>query len=157
VPTNEVNVPVFYSQIASEPEDYLLLEYPFGLASVADSRTLGSVAYLARNSVWDYKRSVSGLAPFYTDRVFEKETATQFLFPDKLTDDNRQQAALALGVAIREWRIGYVVVHSDLLSAQTLSALSDLLAHSEALCPPVVRDGLTLYRAQWHPYGCPGA
>lgn len=154
VPTHDIAVPDFYREIATEPEDYILLEYPFGLVSVADGRSLGDAAYLARYSVWDLKRPASGLAPYYEPYVFQQVQANQFLFPDTLTTDDLNATAQQLGQAVREWRIGYVVVHPELLTAETLTTLNSLAEQSASLCPPVEQAGLILYRARWHPYGC---
>jgi len=155
LPNHEVIVPAFYQEIATEPEDYIVLEYPFGVSSVADGRTMGQAAYLAQNAVWDSKRPTSGLATYYEPHIFDKMAATTFLFPEALTQDNQAQAAEALGIAVREWRIGYVVMHPDLLSAEMQAAIRKLAEQSQALCPPVEREGLVIFRAQWHPYGCP--
>ncbi len=154
VPIHEVNVPDFYREIAAEPEDYILLEYPFGLSSVADGRSVGEAAYLARYAVWNLKRPASGLSPYYEPRLFEQVQANTFLFPQTLSPTDLSTAAQALGQAVREWRIGYVVVHPDLLTPEALTTISDLVEQSKALCPPIQRDGLILYRARWHPYGC---
>jgi hypothetical protein len=155
MPAHEVSVPSFYRMIASEPEDYILLEYPFGVSSLSDGRALGEAAYLARYSVWDLKRSMSGVTWYSEARNFDKIKATAFLFPDSLTDGNRDTAAQALGIAVREWRIGYIVVHPELVSQAAQAAIARLINQSQALCPSVQRDGLIIYRAQWHPYGCP--
>lgn len=155
LPTTAVNVPAFYPSIAAEPEDYIVLDYPFGLNDVSEEAVLGKAAYLARYSVWDDKRSMSGLAPYYSARVFEKASETSFLFPDSVTDATRDETAQALGTATREWRIGYVVVHPELLSDQIQTIIQDLAQRSDSLCPPTNQDGLIIYRAKWHPYGCP--
>jgi hypothetical protein len=152
IPQHAVTVAGFYRDIAADPEDYLVLEYPFGLSSVEDGREVGQAAYLARDSVWDGKRSVSGLAPYIEPMVFDQVQQESFLFPD--TVDDRDAAAQALGEAVNEWRIGYVVVHPDLLGAAEQDTLRDLAERSSALCPPVERDGLVIYRARWHPAGC---
>jgi hypothetical protein len=154
VPTHEVAVPDFYRQIAAEPEDYIVLEYPFGLASVTDSRLLGEAAYLARYSVWDLKRPASGLSPYYDPHLFEQARTNTFLSPQVLTPDDMDAAAQALGQAVREWRIGYIVVHPDLLTEEAQVIIRNLTDHSGALCPPVRRDSLILYQARWHPAGC---
>jgi hypothetical protein len=154
LPQHNLSVPEFFREIAVEPEDYLLLEYPFGLVSQTDERTLGKAAYLARYAVWHEKRPVSGLAPYFEPLVFDQVQASSYLFPKAVSPDDLEAAGQALGVAVREWRIGYLVVHPDLLGPDDLEPLRDLAGRSEALCPPVERDGLIIYRALWHPAGC---
>jgi hypothetical protein len=154
IPSHEVSVPAFYTSIAAEPEDYVLLDYPVGLVSLADDRTVGDTAYLAQYAIWHLKRPVSGLSPYYEPHVFDQVQETAFLFPEVLTTQNSRTGAEALGRAVREWRIGYVVVHPDMTSPETQAAIQNLAEQSEALCPPVAQDGLIVYRALWHPFGC---
>ncbi len=137
LPTHIVEVPAFYREIAAEPEDYVLLEVPSGLWSTADDQYTGEGAYLSRYVVWHHKRMASGVVAY-----------NQRTLPDPTAD------ADTLASAVNGWRIGYVVAHPDLLDAEALAALDALAAESGALCPAVQRDGLVVYRAQWHPAGC---
>ncbi len=153
--THTVAAPPFYGEIAAEPEDYLLLVYPFGLQNADGDQALGEGAYLIREAVWHHKRTLSGIG-HYEPEVYQNFEAMPFLFPESLPAGELDEAAEALGVAVREWRMGYVVAHADLLSAEALQAVDELATRSDALCPAVRHGNLIVYRARWHPYGCEG-
>jgi hypothetical protein len=144
----------FYEEVSTEPEDYLLLTYPFGLVSSQNERSVGEHAELSLYAVWHHKRALSGVAPYYGPDIHESFEAMQFLYPEALVPEDMAGAAGDLGVAVRDWRIGYVVVHADLLSEETRNTIDELARQSESLCPAVVQDGLVIYRADWHPYEC---
>lgn len=149
-----LDIPGFYATIASEPEDYIVLDYPLGLSGSLDGQTVGEAAYLARNAVWHEKRSASGIFPALSADLIDDLERDSFLQPETLSASDLPEAAQAAADAVRRWRIGYVVVHPDLLDGEDLDQIEALLAASEALCPPVERDGLRIYRAQWNPEGC---
>lgn len=152
-PIHNVQLEPVYTMMASEPEDYLLVEYPFGLESVLDGRTLGTGSALTGSAVWHHKRTLSGVAPFYSNSIFADFEAMQFLFPEALEDDQIPAAAEELAVAVEQWRIGYVIVHPDLVGSdmQNLQALID---ETTVFCSPFQSGKLTIYRARWHPVGC---
>jgi hypothetical protein len=149
-----VQAPAIYDQIAAEPEDYLLLAYPFGLLNTQDGEALGENAALSQYAVWHHKRTLGGIAPHYEPTVHDRFREVPFLFPEALEPGDYADAADALGVAVREWRVGYVVVYPDLLAADALDTIAVLAQESDALCPATVQDGLVIYRARWHPAGC---
>ncbi len=156
LPQHRVEAAPYYATIAADREDYFVLDYPFGLLGAQDGRATGSAAYLARAAVWHGKRTVSGVAAYYPPAHHALMEGYPFLFPERLTPDQMGAAAESLGRAVREWRIGYVVVHPDLLGEADRAAVDALAAESGALCPAVSRDGLLFYRARWHPAGCEG-
>jgi len=156
--THPVSVPAFYTEIAAEPEDYFLLEVPFGLANTQDGGLTGSAegAALVRYAAWHGKRTLSGAAYYFTPDQHARLAGLAWLFPQALGEDGIQAAAPDLAEAVNTWRFGYVIVHPDLLDAQALQAIDALAEHSEALCPAQHRDGLIIYRALWQPGGCGG-
>lgn len=157
IPTHPLDPPAFYASIAAEPEDYILLEYPFGLACPPDGVAIGgapSGAYLARYALWHHKRTAGGVLPHCDSRLVAAVGETAYLFPEGLPEPERDSAAAALAGAVRAARIGYAVIHRDLLTAEAHEAAADLLNRSGALCPPVKHGDLSVYRARWHPAGC---
>jgi hypothetical protein len=62
--------------------------------------------------------------------------------------------AVKLAQAVQEWRIGYVVLHLELLDEHQQSWLKLLVSQSNALCPGVQRGSLLVFRARWYPAGC---
>ncbi len=150
---HRIPVEPFYAQIAAEPEDYLLLEYPFGVWSDQEGIALGEGVYLARYAAWHGKRVIGGPLPGPAPALeFYRQMA--FLPAANLSADGITAAAPALARAVTTWRIGYVIAHRDALPEPALAAITDLAEASGALCPPVERGGLRVFRARWHPAGC---
>ncbi len=145
----------FYSGISHEPEDYLLLNFPFGLSNVQDENSLGEHAHLAQYAAWHRKRTLSGVAHYYEPAVFDSFAAMTFLFPEFDDLQEMENAAQALASAVNTWRIGYVVVHSELVATDVVQSIDEMADLTGALCPGIRRHNLISYRAKWHPYGCP--
>jgi hypothetical protein len=59
---------------------------------------------------------------------------------------------------IPEWRIGYFLVHRDLI-APDQNAIDEITGffnmQGDLLCPPVIERDLVAYRTRWHADGCP--
>jgi hypothetical protein len=152
-PTKPLVSNPIYSEIAAEPEDYLVLSYPFGLKSLQNEHELGQGAELSLYAVWYHKRTISGIAPFYPDNIFSRFEHMPFLFPESF-DPQDQATIAAFADAVRTWRIGYVLVYTDYVSPDTSQRIDALTAASLELCPPIQVNGLIVYRAKWHPKGC---
>jgi hypothetical protein len=154
---NNTSIPAysFYSTVANEPEDYYLLTYPNGLLSTLTREHTGDAAYLFQYAVWHHKRSLGGVAPYYDPIIVSNLSSMDFLYLENGAPANMASAASEMSMAVREWRIGYVVIHPEQLPLETIQSIKELLGKTGALCPPVARDGLIVYRALWHPYGCP--
>ncbi|MBN1123032.1 MAG: hypothetical protein JXJ17_18290 [Anaerolineae bacterium] len=153
MPTQPVEATGFYREIAGEPEDYIVLEYPFGAWSASDGERLGDDASLMLNAVWHHKRTLSIAAPYIEEDVFEQLERDHFLNPIQI-GDQMDRASDQLARAVNERRIGYVVVHPELVSTGNRVMIDELAAQSGALCAPFEQDGLIIYRARWHPAGC---
>jgi hypothetical protein len=144
----------FLRELAADPEDYLVLHYPFGLTGLANQTVSGQHAELSRYALWHQKRTPNGVALYYDSATFSRFSEQQFLFLNQLSADDTANAASQLGEAVRTWRIGYVIVHPELLSQSEIEMLDSLAVDSEALCPAFEQEGLHVYRALWHPAGC---
>lgn len=153
LPRHTAAVPEFYAGIAAEPESYVLIDLPFGVASTLDGAALGEGAEFARYAVWHHKRPLGAPAPYVEPRVFDALAGQAFLFPGA-DDQPGGEAVRALAAAVDEWRVGYVVLHPDRMADGAVEAFDALAKESGALCPAVERDGLIVYRAEWHPAGC---
>src|SRR5574341_59072 len=152
--TTPMRTYAFYSSLASESEDYYVLTYPNGLLSTLTDEHPGDEPHLFQYAVWHHKRSLGGIAPYYDPVIAANLSGMGFLYVDSDTPTDLETASSSMSAAIREWRIGYVVIHTDELTPETVSRIQELAAASDALCPPVQRENLVIYRALWHPYGC---
>lgn len=153
VPRHTVEVPDVYREIALEPEDYILLQYPFGLWSASNDQRVGEGTYLARYAIWHGKRPAGGPVPFFEPRLLAWAAEASYLSPANMNRDPAQ-AAQDLARVVDEGRVGYAVVHTDLLDPMTLAIIRRTAEDSGALCPAYVRGNLIVYRARWHPEGC---
>lgn len=146
----ELQILDIYRDIEREPEDYLILDYPAGIQSTQTGLETGTDSYLSLYAVWHHKRTVSGIAPYFSDEVHQavdESTIFNLSFINDLSTD-------MLATIIEQDRIGYVLVHHRLLSDEESDALTGLLSASEALCQPITQADVSIYRAQWHPAGC---
>jgi hypothetical protein len=153
IPYQRVEAEGFYREIADEPEDYIVLEYPFGAWSAADGTCLDEGASLMLNTVWHHKRTISIAAPYIEEEVIDRLDGDLALDPAGI-EDRMDKAAEQFARAVDEGRIGYVVVHPELVSGENRVIIDELAAQSGALCAPFEQDSLIVYRAQWHPEGC---
>ena len=143
----------FYAQVAGDPEDFLILQYPFGLHNLQDGQATGGSAHLVQYAVWHHKRTLSGVAPHFTPAVHAAFAEVPFLHPLGDASDSAN-TAVKLAQAVQEWRIGYVVLHTELLDEHQQGWLKLLVSQSNALCPGVQRGSLLVFRARWYPAGC---
>lgn len=146
--THIVDYPVLRS-FRPDPEDYLVLHYPFGTYSTLTGEGQGAHPELAVYAIWHEKRPLSIIAPLVDPRAEARFSTMSFLTLD-ITSDSPAE----LAEAVNTWRMGYVILHPDLLASSERATIESLIVDSEALCDPVERDGLILYRARWHPGGC---
>ncbi len=144
----------FYTEIASEPEDYAILVYPAGILSVQNGIMLGNHPYLVENAVWHHKRTVTGILPYAEPRLIAEFENMAFLYPAEIPSHRIDSSAEMFREAVNEWRIGYIVVHSNLLTNSELQTIDLLAQQSGAVCPADTRGELIIYRAKWHPFGC---
>jgi hypothetical protein len=134
--------------MAQEPGDFAVLELPIGVrtgfAVVGRGETLQYYApfhqrptptgYLSRlpNEVLDY---------FYSDPLLGALTLSRGLPPQAEVDAQLSQL-------IRDWNIGYVVLHRELLEPGRIKSFGDLL-NRQPLLEKVGEEGpLVIYRAR---------
>lgn len=144
----------FYQELRAEPEDYYLLQYPYGLVSSGSGEQVGTSAELAATVVWHGKRSLTAVAPYVSSNLLSYFRGLGFTEPDQLSIETAEAAAQALDEAVMTWRIAYVVIHPELLTPEEQVGLDLLLAKATSLCPPQSVEGLSVYRALWHPAAC---
>jgi hypothetical protein len=137
-----------YRSIAQEPGDFAVLELPIGVrtgfAVVGRGETLQYYApihqhptptgYLSRlpSEVLDY---------FYSDPLLGALTLSQGLPP-------QAEADAQLSQLIRDWKIGYVVLHRELLEDGRKKSFGDLL-NRQPLLEKVGEEGpLVIYKAR---------
>jgi len=137
-----------YRSIAQQPGDFAVLELPIGVrtgfAMVGRGETLQYYApfhqhptptgYLSRlpNEVLDY---------FYSDPLLGALTLSHGLPPQAEVDAQLSQL-------IHDWKIGYVVLHRDLLEQGRIKSFGDLL-NRQPLLEKVGEEGpLMIYKAR---------
>jgi hypothetical protein len=137
-----------YRSIAQQPGDFTVLELPIGVrtgfAMVGRGETLQYYApfhqhptptgYLSRlpNEVLDY---------FYSDPLLGALTLSHGLPPQAEVDAQLSQL-------IQDWKIGYVVLHRDLLEQGRIKSFGDLL-NRQPLLEKVGEEGpLVIYKAR---------
>ncbi len=148
-----------YSEIAREPEDYYVLDYPNGLTNTFDTGSNASqanTAYLSVYAVWHHKRTISGIGPYYSPEFVEQTNTLSFLHPATIPSARFEAAARELETAVNGWRIGYIFVHVDSLSPEEFEATTRLIEASNSVCAPmdIAGDRVKVYRTHWHPFGC---
>ncbi len=137
-----------YHDIAATPGDFAVLEVPIGVRSgfaiVGRGETLQYYApihqhpipsgYLSRlpGEITDY---------FHSDPLLGALTLSQALPPQTELDAR-------LGQLIRDWNIGYVILHTELLEAGRVRSFQNMLNRQSAL-QRIGEDGaLIIYRAR---------
>jgi Ca2+/Na+ antiporter len=137
-----------YRAIAQEPGDFTVLELPIGVrtgfAIVGRGEALqyyepfhqhaAPTGYLSRlpNEVLDF---------FYSDPLLGALTLSHGLPPQAEVDAQLSQL-------IRDWNIGYVILHRDLLEQGRIKSFGDLL-NRQPLLEKVGEEGpLVIYKAQ---------
>ncbi len=137
-----------YRSIAQDPGDFTVLELPIGVrtgfAVVGRGETLQyyvpfhqhptPTGYLSRlpNEVLDY---------FYSDPLLGALTLSHGLPPQTEVDARLSQL-------IRDWNVGYVILHRDLLEPGRIKSFGDLL-NRQPLLEKVGEEGpLVIYKAR---------
>lgn len=150
----------FYHAIGDEPYDEVILEVPTGAATgdviLGDPRATKLQWY----GVIHHKRMINGFisrAPLENywymltdDPMLSWLGQRRPLEPENVEAQLRQR--------IPDWRIGYVVIHRDLIGRDS-STVQEILGYfnslGDLLCPYTVEGDAMVYRTSWHPDGCP--
>ena len=143
-----------YHEIGQEPGDYVILEVPVGVHSGWTG--MGEGHYLMYYAPDHQKRLVNGTLsriPWQYHYVFFESPLLSWLAGAAPFDT--QAAPRELAEAVEAWPVGYVIVHPDLMPRErTVEDLGALNTH-ESICFYKAQEGLLIYRARWHPGGCP--
>jgi hypothetical protein len=172
--------PVFeyalHKQLAEENEDYLIAELPIGIDNLAYSqratessdredlqrgavqfgsmlsarRTMAYVPYHHKRIMGGYTQSV------YADeiQVYKANPLIQILTFQPIKT-NRAAMAREIREWVEAWRLGYIVIHRDEVSVDQIQELYKWLYWTNALCFIGEEEDLEIWRAGWHPEGCP--
>lgn len=153
----------FYHAMGAEQgepyDDYVVLEVPNGAATgeliIGDERAIQLQYY----GITHQKRMVNGFisrAPLehYWYLLTDDPMLSWLGQRRQLEADTVRQQ---LAERIDDWRIGYIVVHRDLIgrdSTTTQEILGFFNAQRDLLCPYTVEGDAVVYRTRWHPDGC---
>jgi hypothetical protein len=167
LPQTEIPHYAFYEAIAEEPEDYLVLEVPFGADSLARRRAEnpddyaqfrdGQIAGRILAYVPDHeKRVVGGLV----DHLYAEDLAPYHATPlIQLLAFQGVDDPLAYARALRAdvvgWRAAYVVLYTDEILPEALDGLRGWFGWTGVFCAQGSEANLEFWRAAWHPGGCP--
>jgi hypothetical protein len=162
-------VPVYqlYETIAEEPEDYVVIDYPFGLDSLARRYTphaqhgpffFAQEAGLAQfYAPLHRKKVLGGLALNLVDseiNYYRDHPLLQMLTFQPLSLP-LEQAVPAMRDEIQRQRIAYVFLHTERLAPEFQASLVGWLTWINGFCLVSQEGPLQLWQAQWHPNGCP--
>jgi hypothetical protein len=125
-PVGQTPVPDFYRQLASEPQDYAILDIPFSPWSASNTNMYYQTVHGQRIVGGLIHRVPAGVRPMMS--FFRK-----FVSPSAETNDivnplsGRDRAAI-----MHHYNIGYVVLHKPALPSEELPLWFDLLESSHA-------------------------
>ena len=145
-----------YHEIGQEPGDWVLLEVP--VSPVSGYLWLGPAPDLQFYAEIHRKRLVNGTlsrVPWRYLLYFEKESTLLGVLGGGRPMDT-QAVPRELAKAVDEWPVGYVIVHqSRMPDAQNTRDILAMLNMQESVCFVRAEADLMIYRAHWHPKGCP--
>ncbi len=144
-----------YHEIGQEPGDWVLFEVPTGMHS--GYYGIGRGQRLMFYAPVHHKRLVNGLIARipWTSHVFYEQTPLLTAFSGERHALDPPTVSRALTRSVDAWPVGYVIVHPDLLPGERLLEYTGFLNMQESICFYKAEEGLLIYRAAWHPKGCP--
>lgn len=174
LPTSEVPPIDFYTSLAQEPENYVLIDFPIGVDSLArrsliesgeergDYAEFSFPEIAGRTLVYmpqHHKRVVGGL----TASLKEEELAPYRQSPlIRLLTFQPDDPALSLDDKVRairrevvRWRVAYIVMRPSEVPPEFAEALRGWLNWIGSFCHVGAEGELEFWRATWHPSGCP--
>jgi hypothetical protein len=164
----------FYQTLAADPENYLVIDYPFGIDSLARRHGLATGEDVSGYGVfgqWEiagrsllgmpehHKRVLGGLtvsltadalAPYHASALIQLLA----LGLDPAAPDIDAQVPTLKNEVIR-WRAGYVLIHRDELPPEALDRLRGWFIWTDTFCYAGEENGVEVWRGTWHPAGCP--
>ncbi|MFN8452595.1 MAG: hypothetical protein U0521_29310, partial [Anaerolineae bacterium] len=150
----------FYHAIGDEPYDEVILEVPTGAATgdviLGDPRATQLQWY----GIIHHKRMVNGFisrAPLeHYWYMLTDDPMLSWLGQRRLLEPDAVEAQLR--ERIYDWRIGYIVIHRDLIGRDS-PTVQEILGYfnslDDLLCPFTTEGDAVVYRTHWHPDGCP--
>ena len=167
LPATQLGHADFSASIAADPEDYLVADFPMGADSLegrlrpeSQSGTFGFDAvagHILMRAAAREKPVIGGLSnTLQMDEVapFADTPLLRLLGSESLTEGDRETGQSIRDDAAR-WRVGYVVVHRDLLTPDFIDSIHRWLTWTNAFCLVTTEDSQEFWRASWHPAGCP--
>jgi hypothetical protein len=142
-----------YHEIGEEAGDWVIFEVPVGTHSGWTG--IGNGQYLMYYAPEHEKRLVNGTLsrmPWQYHYVLFEAPLLMGFAGNAL---DTQAVPRELARAVDEWPVGYVIVHPDLLLRARMLEYVGLLNMQTSICFYKAEDGLLIYRAHWHPAGCP--
>jgi hypothetical protein len=155
LPTTPVQPIQDLEQIASDTENYLIAFFPTGIVSAEES--FGSTDYAALGMVyapWHRKRVIGGVTVGdFTDEqtVYEENPLLRVLANYSVGDPIASVPLIRNDV--ERWRLAYVIVANEVTTDTT--GLHQWLSWTNTFCQVEAQDTRELWRARWHPAGCP--
>jgi hypothetical protein len=142
-PTHRFPDEPIYRTIAETPGDFLVLEIPLGIRSGTD--LIGRGDQLMLYQTIHGKRLINGYIgriPYDTLDYYRRSSAFMFLANEPLKPPHVEaQVAADLDARLRSHRVGFIVVHPEMLESDRLGAILSLLARRADL--EVVPTGTT--------------
>jgi hypothetical protein len=137
----------FYAQITGDPRDCLVLEIPLGIRTGTDR--VGDAEELSFYQPLHQKRLINGFAarvPLAALDYYRQSPALMFL-ANETPPLGDVQADLKR--RLKELRVGYVVVHPDMIGADRLPQLLELLGTASDLTRLEHTGTLIVFRRDW--------
>ncbi len=154
LPTSTMSHYQIYDTIADDPENYAVLEYPFGFHSLVTGDELGFPDHALQTQTglfWHGQRFIGGqsaspvdLAP-YQNNPFIQIASLQSV------EDEIRTIAQDFQHTVDLWRIGYVLIHEDVVDTR---GIQQWLTHTGSHCLIGQKANISIWRANWHPLGC---
>jgi hypothetical protein len=165
----------FYPSLANEQENYLIVDFPIGVDSIArrslleadddsadDYALLGfnaesgrALAYMTQH----HKRIIGGLTTHllqddltpYGDSPLIRLLNFQPEDPDISINERVQ----LMRREVLRWRLGYIILRPEAVPPEFTDALRGWLHWIGSFCMTGSEGDLEFWRATWHPAGCP--
>lgn len=158
-PTSPVSRLNFYKALANDSEDYVVIDFPIRVNTLADIDELNDV--LAGRSmaygVWHQKKVAGGITSLVSNEDLNPyffRPLLQVLTAQPLHQDNPTTAQL-LRDEVAFWRVGYVLIHLGEAPSDLETVVRGWLSWTGTFCYVGTEVNIELWRARWHPAGCP--
>jgi hypothetical protein len=152
----------FYKVMGREPYDYVVVEVPTGVST--GESLVGEPIYATTQfyGITHGKRMINGhisrVDPAHFWYLRTDDPLLSWLGQRIFLDPARAEPRLRK--IIRDYPVGYIVVHTDMILKYTgRSTVQEVIGYlnslPDLLCPVFVEGPAVVYRTAWHPDGCP--